>query len=288
MELSSIRADLHLHTNVSDGTDTPEQLIEKVGKAGIEVFSATDHDAVKAGRIIVEKLKKSDPRFIPGVEFSCRDEEGKYHVLGYGADPYDPEIEKLVEYGHSIRMKKFGSRIEGLKEQFGFSFSDAEIEELLSLDNPGKPHLGLLMVKKGYAPSKEEAIQKYINAIKVKSEYLRPEDAVKGILSGGWIPVLAHPFYGSGDELILGIDMEKRLARLVGYGLKGVEAFYSGFSSKMSSKMLSLADKYGLFVTAGSDYHGVNKLVAIGDTGLEKGKECPERLRAFLETFGIR
>ena len=97
--------------------------------------------------------------------------------------------------------------------------------------------------------------------------------------------MLAHPFYGSGDELIIGDEMDERLSRLTAYGLKGIEAFYSGFSKKLQKDALSLADRYDLLVTAGSDYHGENKLVKLGDTGLADKSKPPKRLSRFLELF---
>ena len=272
--------DLHMHTTVSDGTDSPEEILEKVREAGIEVFAVTDHDAVKAASLIRPLLAEGDPVFIPGVEFSCRDGEGKYHILGYGFDPDGEAIRSLVEYGHSLRMKKVRTRIELLGAQFGITFPEDEVEKLLSLDNPGKPHIGLLMVKYGYAESKEQAIKEYINKAHVASEYVLPEQAIEGILAAGGVPVLAHPFYGSGDELILGEEMDQRLQKLIGFGLLGIEAFYSGFTDKLRESALALAEKYDLLVTAGSDYHGTNKLVILGDTGL--GEEVPERLRRFI------
>ncbi|MBR6916733.1 MAG: PHP domain-containing protein [Clostridia bacterium] len=277
--------DLHLHTTVSDGTDTPPELLEKVKEAGISAFSVTDHDAVKAAGMIKEQLSHDSPRFIPGAEFSCRDSNGKYHILGYGFDPESAPIRALIDHGHGIRMKKIVIRIELLKTEFGISFSAEDVETLLSLDNPGKPHIGNLMVKYGYAKTKEQAIKEFINKIRVKSEYISPEEAIHGIIDGGGIPVLAHPFYGSGDELILGDEMRGRLSRLVGYGLRGIEAFYSGFSDKLRQEAISFADEFGLFITAGSDYHGTNKMVRLGDTGLEDVTEYPEGLKRFLEMF---
>lgn len=276
------RIDLHMHTTVSDGTDTPEELLENIKAAGITLFSVTDHDAVKSGQILHRILSDGDPMFIPGVEFSCKDEKGKYHILGYGFDPDGAEIQKVVDRGHRLRMKKVTARLEFLQSTFGFSFPQEEITRLLSLDNPGKPHIGNLMVKYGYAQTKEEAITEFINRIHFRSEYLRPEDAIEGILAAGGIPVLAHPFYGSGDDLILGEDMERRLVRLIEYGLRGLEAFYSGFSEKLRAEALFLAEKYDLLVTAGSDYHGTNKLIKLGDTGLDSQDEYPDRLRRFL------
>lgn len=276
------RIDLHMHSTLSDGTDTPEQLLKKVIEAGIGVFSVTDHDGVKAGQILPALLRGGGPRFIPGVEFSCRDEGGKYHVLGYGFDPAGASVNAVVERGHAIRMRKVTFRLDALKTEHGFTFPQEEIDRLLALDNPGKPHIGNLMVKYGYAASKEEAIERVLNPIRVPRDYIRPEEAIAGILGSGGVPVLAHPFYGSGDELILGAEMEERLARLVGFGLKGIEAFYSGFSDKMRGQALALADRFDLLVTAGSDYHGGNKMVALADTGLPD--EAPARLLKFLET----
>ncbi|MBQ9543945.1 MAG: PHP domain-containing protein [Clostridia bacterium] len=281
----SSRIDLHTHTTVSDGTDTPAQLLENVIAAGIEVFSVTDHDAVKSADVIRPLLDGKSPKFIPGVEFSCRDGLGKYHILGYGFDPDSVPILNVVGRGHSIRMKKVTARLDFLKYEFGFSFPEEEIEKLLLLDNPGKPHIANLMIKYGYADTKENAINNYLNLLKLTDSYIGPREAIEGILASGGIPVLAHPFYGSGDELILGDDMEDRLRRLKAFGLKGIEAFYSGFSEKLSKTALFFADKFDLFVTAGSDYHGKNKLVRLGDTGLGEKKEYPARLKKFLELF---
>lgn len=280
------KIDLHLHTTVSDGSDTPKELIGRVKEAGIGLFAVTDHDAVKGCGIVLESLEEGDPVFITGAEFSTRDEKGKYHILGYNYDPQLAPIRDVVEKGHGLRMKKVMARLDFIKSEFGFAFPDEEIQKLLKLDNPGKPHIGNLMVKYGYAETKETAIDEYINKLHCKNEYIRPEDAIKGILDAGGIPVLAHPFFGSGDELILGAEMEERLKRLMEYGLRGVEAFYSGFSPKLTNEMLALADRYDLYVTAGSDYHGTNKTVILGDTGLKDDTEFPEGLKRFLSAIG--
>ena len=277
------KIDLHMHSRVSDGTDTPEEILAHVKEIGLELFSLTDHDAVKGCKIIQEVRKEGDPCFITGAEFSCRDELGKYHILGYGYDPDKESMQKLISTGHGFRMKKVRERLDFLKERFGFEFPEIEIKKILALDNPGKPHIGNLMVKLGYAESKEQAIKKFIDQVRFKNEYVRPEQAIEGILGGGGIPVLAHPFYGSGEELILGEEMDERLRRLMGFGLKGVEVFYSGFTPRLRKNMLEFAEKYDLYVTCGSDYHGSNKMIELGDTGLTEETPVPEGLRRFLE-----
>ncbi len=274
--------DLHMHSTVSDGTDAPEELLARVREAGLGLFSLTDHDAIQGCLRILAVRKPADPVFLQGVEFSCKDEEGKYHILGYGYDPGAAPIQNVVALGHKLRMKKVLMRLDFLKERFGFDFSTEDIQTLLSLDNPGKPHIGNLMVQYSYAPTKETAIKEYIDRLRIRSDYVRPEQAIEGILASGGIPVLAHPCYGSGDELILGEALEQRLRKLMDFGLQGVEGFYSGFSEKLRQQVLSLAEKYTLYVTAGSDYHGKNKLVTLGSTGMTASDVLPEGLVRFL------
>ena len=276
------KIDLHMHSTVSDGTDTPAEILDNVRNAGLELFSLTDHDAVKGCGMIMELLSEGDPSFITGVEFSCKDEDGKYHILGYAYDPEASAINDVVNLGHTYRINKVRARLDFLRSEFGFSFPKEEIEQLFAMENPGKPHIGNMMVRHGYAPSKEEAIKQYINKLRFHSEYVRPEQAIHGILASGGIPVLAHPFYGNGDQLILGEEMEERLKKLMDMGLKGVEAFYSGFTAKLTKQMLKYAEEYGLYVTAGSDYHGKNKMIPLGDTGLADAEEIPEGMRRFF------
>ena len=281
------KIDLHMHTTVSDGTDSPEEIVSRVRDAGLNLFAVTDHDAVKSAGIIPKILSKGSPDFIFGVEFSCRDEEGKYHILGYGYDPDSKPIRDVVAHGHRLRMKKVIARLDFLKSEFGFDFPEGERSELLSLDNPGKPHIANMLVRHGLAETKEQAISQFINRLRFRSEYIRPEEAIAGILGSGGIPVLAHPSYGSGDQLILGDEMDLRIKKLMGFGLQGLECFYSGFTPRLCRELLSFAERYDLYVTAGSDYHGRNKLVELGDTGLDSGTEVPAGFQKFLKAVKI-
>ena len=287
MRKLSYKIDLHMHTTVSDGSDTPEEILANVREAGIGLFSVTDHDAVKGCGMIRKALKDGDPMFLNGAEFSCKDIYGKYHILAYNYDPESEAIKGLVELGHSYRMHKVLARLDYIREKFGFTFPQWEIDKLLSLDNPGKPHIGNLMVKYGYASDRRQAIREYIDGLKFNLQYVKPEEAIESILGAGGIPVLAHPSYGSGDQVIIGDEMDERLKRLKEFGLQGVEAFYSGFSGRLTEELLVFAEKYDFYVTAGSDYHGRNKLVVLGDTGSFDGTNAPEGLIRFIEAVGL-
>ena len=187
-----------------------------------------------------------------------------------------------------LRMDKVRERIRRLVEDYGFHFPEEELKELFSHTEPGKPHIGNMMTRLGYTKSKDEAIRDYLNKIKVKSQYIRPETAIQGILRSGGIPILAHPIYGSGEELYLGEEMENRLRHLLELGIQGVEAYYSGFTKPMQEELLDYADKYRLYVTAGSDYHGRNKLVILGDTNLDAVSFAHPGVQRFLKAVSDR
>lgn len=282
------KIDLHMHTTVSDGTDSPLQIVEKVKEAGIDLFAVTDHDAIAGADVVKANRRDDDPLFLPGVEFSCKDEFGKYHILGYAYDPSARAINDMVKSGHSMRLVKMEKRLKVLKDRFGFNFSDDDVSNLFLNSNPGKPHLANLMVKYGFAADKDQAFSAYLNRLNVKSSFIRPEAAITAILESGGIPVLAHPPYGSGNELIRGTELEDRLKRLITFGLRGAEGFYSTFTPQMHSEILELAEKYDLYVTAGSDYHGKNKPIRLGENQLSDVEQAPRGLHRFLEEVVLR
>ena len=278
--------DLHLHTTVSDGTDNPEELLAAVRASGLSLFSVTDHDALDAARILPKLLTVGDPHFLSGIEFTSKDETGKCHILGYGFDPGHPAMVALAARGHKLRVKKAAARLEFLKETFGIVFPEDEVKSLLSLSGPSKAHIWTLLVKYGYAKTREEALHDYLGKMYYTGEYISAEEAISTILASGGVPVLAHPFFGSGSERIPYGRMEERVAHLIGYGLQGLEVFYSTFPEEPRQSGLALAKKYCLYATAGSDYHGANKAVKIGQTGLDPGN-LPQELLAFLVRFGL-
>ena len=232
---------------------------------------------------IARILTASDPRFITGVEFNSEDDRGKYHILGYGYDPGSDVIEGMIQKVRNMRMMKVTERVDGLKSRFGIEFPSDEVEALMALYNPGKPHIANLMVKYGYVSDKTQAIKDYIDKIPIPNSHIDPKSAIEGIIKAGGIPVLAHPPYGSGDEMILGDELDERVRKMISYGLRGVEGFYSQYTNLMCRQVLEIAEKYDLYVSAGSDYHGKNKLVILGDTGLENVRERPRGLIRFIE-----
>ncbi|MBO4539571.1 MAG: hypothetical protein J5781_04790, partial [Clostridia bacterium] len=245
------------------------------------------HESTEGCAIIKKMLDKGDPAFINGVEFSCADEYGKYQILGYGYDPESPQISEIIAKARAYNVNNVTNTLNYLRSEYGFVFSNADREALLSKNNPSKRNVAALMVKYGYATTKNDAIVNYIRKNKTKDDFIRPEEVIHAILKAKGIPVLSHPFYGHGDELFHADEVDKRIKRLVRMGLKGIEAFYSGFTKTLQEELLLFADKYNLYVTAGSDYHGSYKLDRIGDTDLESHPEYPKRLQKFLKKVHV-
>ena len=276
-----------MHSTWSDGTDSPKELLDRVIRAGIDFFSITDHDEYRGGRELILQIKKRKisetmPHFVSGAEFSCRDEKGKYHVLGYAYEIKSDAIQKLMEEVHEVRIQKVTNRIRFLKEEYGFTFTDKEFDTLMRHHNPGKPHIARLMKRHGYAKSITDAIENYLNHYHGSEKRIHPEEAIEAILAAGGIPVLAHGPFGDGEQDLDRKEMTARVERLREAGLMGVEAYYSGYAEVHQDMMLDLAERYGMLVTAGSDYHGGNKLVRLGNTGPAYPAEVNERLKPFF------
>ena len=276
------RIDLHMHSTSSDGTDSPAQILQKARQCGLTAFALTDHDTCRGAAKIMKLRGSGDPGFIPGVEFSCEDHLGKCHLLGYRINPEGGEVCRLTATTHRRRMKKLDIRLEQLRRKFGFKFTEDEIETLEQCSNPGKPHIGNLLVRKGYASSLGEAIEKYLNGIRTGVKTLSAAEAVRAIAADGGIPVLAHPVFGSGSSHLGEDVLRERIRHLMDEGLMGIEAFYCTYTEEDRKMVLSLAEEFDLLCTAGSDYHGTNKPNPMGSTGLEK---ATEEERARVERF---
>ena len=279
------KPDLHMHSTFSDGTETPPELLAHVKKEGIDLFSLTDHDAYAGCLEILARRSDDDPAFLTGIEFSCRDRDGKYHILGYGYDPAKESIRNAVNITHGSRIQKVSGRLSFLRQTYGFTFTAEEVDPLNRLNNPGKPHIATLMVARGYARDTAHAFE-LMKGYKGDERYLSPLEAIDAILHADGIPVLAHGPLGEGSQTLTDEEVERRVSFMKEYGLMGLECYYSGFSDEQVRLTLSLAQRYGLFVTAGSDYHGTNKTVRLADTGCVPNPERMSRFYAALRLMG--
>lgn len=251
------KIDLHMHSTFSDGTLSPDELIAQLKGQGISVFSLTDHDTMRG----VSEIRKRDLQgmiFINGIEFSCRTEAGKCHILGYGYDPQSSAMRGIVETGMAKRAAKMEKRIDYLRER-GITLTDEERKTLQPLHSKGKPHLAAILVKRGLARNNDEAIREYIDPVHTGNSRIDAKDAVGAILWAGGIPVWAHPLGGQGEDAPSEEAFRRQLALLMSYGIRGLECYYSKYSPKEAEKLAAAAAANGLFVSGGSDFHGAAK-----------------------------
>ncbi len=281
-----MKADLHIHTTISDGTDTPLELIDKVKANKIDIFSITDHDDNEGCKIVLNSLTE-DILFIPGIEFSCRRHARKFHILGYGYDISAPSITNLINVAHDIRMAKANDLISYLKDNYSFTFSKEDIEAFLALKNPGKPHLARMMVNYNYVNSIQDAFTYYLNAYRSPIKDPTPRQAIQAIKQANGLAVLAHGIYGDGNQYLSDEELEYRVSSLKEMGLDGLECYYSKYQEKELKLTKSLCLKYNLLATVGSDYHGKNKKVLLGENHLDDIYDDEEVVK-FINIFKDR
>lgn len=252
-------ADLHMHSAASDGTDGAGEMVRMVAEAGISVFALTDHDTVAGA----DELRAPDGVvFIPGIEFSCRMGSGKCHILGYGCNRDSVEFKKILTAGEDLRRAKLEARLEFLGG-LGVRLPEGEVMRLRSMPSAGKPHISNIMVEYGFAADTEEAME-VIDRCPASSERLQAEAVIRGILRSGGVPVWAHPLGGEGEREANRESFDRMLAELMGYGLQGLECFYSKYPLERCLELEREAARNGLCVSGGSDYHGKNKNIAMG------------------------
>lgn len=258
-----MRADMHMHSHYSDGSDDLETLLKHVEENEIKTFSLTDHDTI-LGTIKIETMIPDDLTFYRGIEFSAITKYREVHILGYNFDPNNPILLETIEEGKRKRALKLENRLRYLKEQFNITFKQEDLDYLYSLNAVAKPHLGRMLMKYGYCDSISEGITKYINGCKVDHDRIDYKEAIHAIQEAGGIAVWAHPLGGEHVRHFEPWECERQLDLLLQEGLDGMECYYSRYTTKEEDYLLSLAHKHHLLISGGSDYHGKNKTVKMG------------------------
>ena len=255
--------DLHVHSTCSDGTFTPEELVDYAINKGLTAFALTDHDTVSGlDRAInyAESLRHTPvqiPEVIPGIELSTEYQGKDIHMVGLFIDYHQPDFARYLEdfiHSRENRNKKMCA----LLREHGI---DITYEALLA-EFPGavitRAHFARYLLSHGYIQSLKEAFDRYVGdrcPCFVPREKVTPAQAVELILGAGGVPVLAHPIlYHMNDD-----RLEALVAELKSIGLIGIEAIYSTYNTAEERQIRGLASKYGLKISGGSDFHGANK-----------------------------
>jgi len=270
------RIDLHLHSNASDGKFSPAEIVRKSAEAGLTVIALTDHDTVDGIESALE-AGKSFPGLtvIPGVEINTDVPKGEAHVLGYFIDYNHPELLATLKRMRDTRQERALGMIDKLRD-LGMPLEWRRVKEIAGTDAIGRPHIAQAMLEKGYITSLKEAFNKYIGfngPAYVERTKVSPVEAVELIVRANGLPVFAHPLTVQDPEAIV--------KQLKAKGLVGLEAYYNGYTQAQVSLLIGLAQKYGLIVTGGSDYHGLDESSETIIGGIDVPMKSVERLLAL-------
>ncbi|MCS7026760.1 MAG: PHP domain-containing protein [Bryobacteraceae bacterium] len=256
--------DLHTHTNHSDGTATPSQLIRAAEEAGLKVIAITDHDTLSGWDEAVRTPHQLE--LIQGIELTTRYGPKTVHLLGYFLDgDAGPTFRNWLDQIHAHRLERNWRLVERL-QQLGIEISWEEVESLGGR-MAGRPHFARLLVKKGYASSPEQAFERYLGEDGLAFVHRQApslEEGIRRIRQAGGIPSLAHP-----ARLNLA-DEETFLRMMKSAGLVAVEALHSDHDDSTARRYAALARRLDLVITGGSDYHGATKpSVTLGNPSLD-------------------
>lgn len=262
--------DLHMHSSFSDGKDDLDTLIDNVAAANISTFALTDHDTAAGCREILkdlrlqEKLKKSGLQFVVGAEFSCIYEGYKVHILAYDFDPESKEVLYFEKQMADLIKEKDVYRLKAI-EDAGYTFSRESKAFLASRLNIRKVDVANCLVGDGYFDNIDIAIQSFLNNIKYPKKYkLSAEEVIKTLSKAGAKMVWAHSLHGYNEKPITLKEVQVLAEKFKSFGLAGLECYYSLYNKQEISGLKDIANRLGLFVTAGSDYHGKNKATPLG------------------------
>lgn len=249
--------DLHTHSTVSDGSDSPARVVELAGLAGCSALALTDHDRLDGIAAAQAAAAQVGVQLVAGCEMSCAWERGTLHLLAYFVEPGDgPLQEELVrlQVDREERNRALVARLVSL----GLPVSEEEVAAEAGATGAGRPHIAALLVRAGAAGSIQEAFDRYLGkggAAYVSKARLAPARAIGLALASGALPVLAHP-------ATLGLDAagtRAAVSELVEVGLVGLEAHYGRYAVPERTELARLAVALGIVATGGSDYHGTYK-----------------------------
>jgi predicted metal-dependent phosphoesterase TrpH len=250
------QVDLHVHTSVSDGKYTPEEMVKKAAALELKYLAICDHDTIDGIAPALEAAKHYPGlTVIPGVEMSTLAVGSEVHMLGYFIDYNDFAFKKLLSELSDSRIGRAQAIVEKLNEM-GIKIEWVRVQELAGDGTIGRPHIANAMLEKGYVSTFKEAFDKYIaqgGPAYVERSKISPAEAVKIIIKAGGLPVLAHPFTVN--------EPEKLIKELKEAGLVGMEVYYDNYSPEERKTLLKLAKKYNLVAAGGSDYHGIDDAV---------------------------
>lgn len=246
------KADLHIHTNASDGRMEPEEIVRQAVRHNLEVIAITDHDTIDGYRKARQAAEEAEVKLLPGVEITADFEGREVHLLAYCFDPEDTHFNKMLFDHYHSRLQR-GKWILNQLSKEGFELDIGEVKAEAQGGNIGRPHIAAVLVNKGYVASFKEAFIRYLSddALgNIYNEYYSHEEVISTVKKAGGATVIAHP-----GNLYNGEELEA----LVEVGVDGIETIHPSHEYETQQEISAFAKKHNLLVTGGSDFHGGDK-----------------------------
>lgn len=256
-------ADLHAHSRVSDGTDSPAELVAAASAANVSTLALTDHDSTAGWGEASEAVRGTGVTLLPGMELSTRHGWASVHVLGYLFDPEHPELVAETERIRGERLVRAQTMVHRIAVDYALDWADV-LAQTAPGSTVGRPHIADALVARGHAANRSAA---FAGILHWRAGYYTPHYApeplvgVRLIRAAGGVPVLAHPATGGSAR----VPAEDYLAQLVDAGLFGLEIDHRENTADGKRRLHELARQFGLAVTGSSDYHGSGKPNRLGE-----------------------
>ncbi|MEI7807014.1 MAG: PHP domain-containing protein [Verrucomicrobiota bacterium] len=269
-------ADLHLHTQFSDGTFTPEELVLRAQKAGLACIALTDHDSVEGCGRAAAACAAVKMEFISGSELTAEHKDTEVHVLGYFLDTENQTLLERINKFQAVRQSRISEMCAALNK-LGIPLKAESVFALANCKSPGRPHVARAMVKEKLIKNLDEAFECFLKKGRpawVPKTKMSALESIELIHQAGGLAVMAHPGLNRTDDII---------PDLVDAGMDGIECFHTKHSTVTSERYLEIAEKFHLLVTGGSDCHGFSKKAPLIGT-VKLPYEHVERMRAAKKT----
>lgn len=271
--------DLHIHTTASDGSLTPTQVVQLARKKGFSLIAVTDHDTMGGVAEALEAGKKYNVDVVPGVEISSG-VTLEVHMLGYGMSPDHSVMKAMMEDMRAARVERMERIIENL-QKMGVPITVEEVEAVAG-GAIGRPHIAQVLIAHGLVPDVRTAFREYIGVgakAYVERRKMTSEQVVANIRDAGGVPVLAH----GGLLRISEVELNQWIDSMAKKGLMGLECYHNAHTPQMERLLRAAAERNGLLVTGGSDFHGASRPDVELGTGLSRWNDRQACRGRFLQ-----
>jgi predicted metal-dependent phosphoesterase TrpH len=245
-------ADLHLHTNFSDGTYSPEELVLHARAQNLGAVALTDHDTVEGCERAAAACKTAGIEFVAGTELTAEHQGEEIHILGYYIDTTDVPFLTQVARFQEVRQQRIRDMVSRINECH-VPLDAADVFRLANCRAPGRPHVARALVAAGHCASLDEAFERFLKKGRpawVPKFKISAAEAIRLIHDAGGVAVLAHPGLNRVDHFI---------PVMVEFGLDGLECLHTKHPPSVAEHYLGLARQLNLLITGGSDCHGHSK-----------------------------